>query len=261
MRTTLIALAITLIAPLPVSGSGAALVPPRDEMARVDGGQYLPHYAEARERVGITAFELDRFPVTRRDFLAFVTENPKWRRSEVKPIFAGPEYLANWAGDLDVGAAEAGDLRVTGVSWFAARAYCAWQGKRLPTTHEWEYAALASETKADASADADFIQRLVELSTRRGAALQPVGSGFRNLHGVHDLHGLGWEWVSDFNSTMSTDDSRSAGSHDRQLFCAAGAIQATDPSNYPAFLRFAVRASLKGATVVDNLGFRCARDL
>src|SRR5690606_15854675 len=105
------------------------------------------------------------------------------------------------------------------------------------------------------------MQRLVELSTLRNAALQPVGSGFRNIHGLHDLHGLGWEWVADFNSTMSTDDSRAAGAHDRQLFCAAGGIRATDPSNYPAFLRFAMRGSLQGSSVVGNLGFRCARSV
>lgn len=264
MQTILIALALTLIAPLPLVGSGAAGFPARDAVARdamvrVEGGRYLPHYADGRDLVAVRAFELDAYPVTRGDFLRFVTENPKWRRSEVKPIFTGPAYLAGWTDDLNVGDVGASETRVTNVSWFAARAYCAWEGKRLPTTHEWEFAARASETAADASRDADFIQRLIELSTVRPAPLQPVGSGFRNVYGIHDLHGTGWEWVDDFNSTMSTDDSRSAGAHDRQLFCAAGGIEATDPGNYPAFLRFAVRGGLKGATTMGNLGFRCAR--
>src|SRR5690554_3784065 len=114
MPTILIALIITLIAPLPVTGSGAPLVSEAG-MARVEKGSYLPLYADGRELVDVSVFEMDRFPVTRSDFLAFVTENPKWRRSQIKPIFAGQGYLANWGGDLDVGEAGQEDLRVTNV--------------------------------------------------------------------------------------------------------------------------------------------------
>ena len=40
---------------------------------------------------------------------------------------------------------------VTSVTWSAARAYCAAEGTRLPTTAEWEYVAAADERHRDAT--------------------------------------------------------------------------------------------------------------
>ena len=81
-------------------------------------------------------------PVTAADFLAFVRQEPEWRRDEAPPLFVGEGYLASWDATLETGEARGPRTRpVTGVSWFAARAYCASRSGRLPTTHEWEYAA------------------------------------------------------------------------------------------------------------------------
>jgi formylglycine-generating enzyme len=237
---------------------GATL--PVREVVRIPAGSVLPMYGQRAQPVPVPAFEIDRHPVTRADFLAFVRAEPRWRRGEVRPVFAGPRYLADWASDLSIGDAGSARHPVTGVSWFAARAFCAWEGKRLPTTDEWEYVARASETSRDASRDPAFMQRLVGLYAGGGSS-GPVGSGFRNAFGVWDLHGVVREWTLDFNTALATDDSRSKGGRNRDLFCAAGVISATDPSNYPAFLRYAFRAGLDGRTTVGNLGFRCARSL
>lgn len=58
-------------------------------------------------------------------------ENPKWQRSQVKRLFADERYLAHRDGELDLGAARA-EQPVTNVSWFAAKAFAAFRGKRLP---------------------------------------------------------------------------------------------------------------------------------
>ena len=79
--------------------------------------------------------------------------------------------------------------------------------------------------------------------------------------GVKDLHGLVWEWTADFNTAMVTGDARNDSGLDRQLFCGAGAQGAKDVSNFPAFMRYGFRSSLKADYCVHNLGFRCAKDL
>jgi sulfatase modifying factor 1 len=147
---------------------------------------------------------------------------------------------------------------VTDVSWHAARAYCESLGKRLPTTHEWEYAAVASETRADATSDPAFVQRLVTLYASRPRPLPPVGSGFRTVHGVRDLHGRAWEWVEDFDSTHRARHSHGVAAREHDASCAGAAVGALDPANYAGFLRLAFRAGLTGRSTLGTLGFRCA---
>lgn len=230
-------------------------------MARIPPGRYVPLYLNGRANVEVRAFALDRHPVTRGEYLAFVRAHPRWQRGRVPGAFAERGYLAGWPGPLAVGPAADARRPVTEVSWFAARAFCAARGARLPTTDEWEYAALASESVRDASRDPAFITRLLALYRTPRTLPPAVGSGFRNAYGVSDLHGVVWEWVSDFNSLLISDDSRATAGRDHPLFCAAGVVGATDPNNYPAFLRYGFRAGLQGRTTVGSLGFRCAQDI
>jgi sulfatase modifying factor 1 len=251
--------AILLLLSLTLSTAASADAP-GPEMARIPGGSYVPQFVNGPARVRVAPFAIDRMPVTRADYLAFIRSDPRWRRGQVRGVYAGPAYLGDWAGPLAPGAAA--DLRrpVTQVSWFAARAYCAWRGKRLPMTDEWEYVARASETRRDATADRAFVARLLGMTTRRRTGAV-VGSTFRNAYGVWDLHGLVWEWTADFNSLMVSDDSRATSGRDHPLFCAAGVIGATDPNDYPAYLRYGFRATLEGRTTEAGLGFRCAQDV
>lgn len=233
-------------------------------MASLPGGAYLPLFrndADPKE-IEVKAFALDIYPVTNAQFLEFVRTNPRWMRSQAKRIFADANYLNHWAGDLEIGSATTTNAPVTRISWFAAKAYAAWAGKRLPTTAEWELAAAASLTKADGVKDPEFKQQVAAwLSSPSPERLLPVGTGRANYFGVHDLHGLVWEWVADFNTAMVTGDARSDSGLERQLFCGSGSAGAKDPGDYLGFMRFGFRSSLKADYTVHNLGFRCAKDL
>lgn len=242
---------------------GLLLMPPARAggMARIPGGGYQPFYTLGVKRapVRVPAFALDAYPVTNADYLGFVTAHPAWRKSQVKGLFADPQYLRAWSGDTAFAPGLA-HSPVTYVSWFAAEAYCQAQGKHLPTVDQWEFAARASETQADASRNRAFTERILSWYSQPAQARLPAVGRFRNLYGVWDLHGLVWEWNRDFNAVMVTAEARQNASVDRNLFCAGGSASGTDPSDYAAYMRFAFRSSLNARYTLQNLGFRCAKE-
>ena len=252
-------LALHLVAALIALGAVRGTEP---GMAVIWDAVYRPLFRGEKDakEIPIAVFQLDVRPVTNGEFLAFVRENPKWWRSQVKRLFADERYLAHWAGDLELGNARA-EQPVTNLSWFAAKAFAASRGKRLPTTAEWEAAAAAGFTVRDGAKDADFQTELSRwYGTPSPAVLPDAGGGRANLFGVRDLHGLVWECTSDFNSALVTGDARGDTGLERQLFCGAGSLGASDRANYAAFMRFGFRSSLRAGYTVSNLGFRCAKD-
>lgn len=233
-----------------------------DEMVRIEGGTYTPLYKTPSERdtIRIDAFMLDRHPVTNAEFLAFVDANPKWQRANVPALFADDGYLRHWEGNLTLGPDAPPDHPVVHVSWFAAQAYARWQGKRLPMTAEWEYAARASATARDGYTDPGFKARVLAHTTSK-QPLRSVHEATVNAWGLRGMHALVWEWVSDFNTQFIIGDARANTAYDRQQFCGSGALSATEFEDYAAFLRFSMRTSLEATNTTSRLGFRCARDV
>jgi len=229
-------------------------------MVTIPSGEYSPLYTTDKTPRKVASFEIDINCVTKRQFLEFVKQNPKWQRSKVSKMFADKSYLKNWVSDLDTG--DDLDSPVTYISWFAARAYAKSLGKRLPTVDEWEYLARADTKQPDGTADKKYNEIILAWYGARAPKPLPSPDTFEaNFYGVKALHGLVWEWNEDFNNAMVTGESRGDSGLDRKLFCAAGAVGTTDVSNYAAFMRYAFRSSLKGNYTTANLGFRCAKYL
>lgn len=240
-----------------LSGNAGRAVDPA--WATVPGASVVLQYGDA---VDVESFQMGTTLVTNREFAAFVATHPQWSKDRVPALFADGTYLSHWTESSTPGRAVRLDAPVTNISWFAARAYCTAHNARLPTMAEWEWAAAASETSTDARRDRSFTQRILDWYSKPTPAQHPaVRSTYKNVHGLWDLHGLVWEWVEDFNAVLTTGASRKDQSLDRGLFCAAGAVGSVDPRDYAAFLRFAMRGSLKGRYGGRGLGFRCARNL
>ena len=248
---SLLVLPATLMSGLAVSAEDMVLVPE---------GSFTPFFlkrddanAGEQTKVKVDGFWIDSTPVTNRKFQAFISKHPDWHKSNIKKIFTDSHYLEHWHNAQATPDAADLDKPVVNVSWFAAEAYCEAQGKRLPTTDEWEY------TLTDNERDKENLQKqIISWYSLPNKVLPQIRSQPPNGFGVYDLAGVVWEWTADFNSYMAPPDSRNSG--DKTLFCGSGSLNASNLGDYAAFMRYSYRESLKGNFTGKNLGFRCAKD-
>ncbi|CAG0927223.1 partial Serine/threonine-protein kinase PknB, partial [Planctomycetaceae bacterium] len=198
----------------------------------------------------------DRTPVTNADYLEFVkaggyAAKEHWDEEALALL---PQFVDStgqpgpkpWVkGGFDASLA---NVPVTGVSWYEARAYARFKGKRLPTADEWEVAAGApSTTKISTSGDYAFGTR--EDAPALGVPrLREVGTAEwdKNPNGIKDLGHNCAEWTA------------STGNEGRII--VKGAETGIRPD---LFLRYARRAKNSFAKMADRTsgrGFRCVQD-
>jgi formylglycine-generating enzyme required for sulfatase activity len=258
-KTAALALASTMaaMAAIVIAAPGAG-----GDYANIAGGEFrsVLKYEDGQGKLKVAPYALMRRPVTNAQFLAFVRAHPEWQRGRAPTVFAEARYLQSWQSPLQPGPGVKLEQPVVDVSWFAAEAYCEAQGARLPTWSEWEFAAAADETRADARTDPAWRERILGWYSRpSNTPLAAVGRGPSNYYGVYDMHGLVWEWTEDYASMLVSADSRAEKSGDLLKYCGAGSIGMDDVENYAVLMRVAMLSSLEGANITSNLGFRCAK--
>jgi formylglycine-generating enzyme required for sulfatase activity len=240
----LVSLSVTAVEYAPLPSATFASVLPADGKA-----------ASAR----VASFAMRVEPVTNAEYLAFVQTNPAWRKGSVPSVLADGGYLSHWSDALTLGEQARPQQPVTRVSLFAAQAFCESEHARLPSWYEWEYAAAADERRADARADPQWRERVLQWYGRpSNVPLNDVG-GNADVHGVRDLNGLVWEWVDDFNALLVSADSRDQNGADPMKFCGAAAVTMQEKENYATLMRVAMLSALNASDTTRTLGFRCVR--
>ncbi len=252
---------ISLIAIVVVS-TGFAQQSRAGEFVDIPGGDFrsvIPE-GEGDNLIAVADFEIQDAPVTNAEYLRFVLHRPEWQRGKAVSLFVDDQYLSSWAGPISLAPDTSPMQPVTGVSWFAADAYCEWQDARLPSWYEWEYVAAANDRLADARALPEWRQEILSwYSQAGGERLDDVRDRQANYYQVFDTHGLIWEWVDDFNAFLVTGDNREQGGADTLQFCGAGAITMEEKENYAVLMRVAMLSALEARYTTRNMGFRCAR--
>jgi iron(II)-dependent oxidoreductase len=150
-----------------VAASGTVAVDAGTVELGLGGDGFAYDNERPRHAVELSAYRIDRAPVTNAQFLEFVGDGG-YRRRELWTDEGwavreceGWERPLYWTADgrerrFDSLEPLAGELPVMHVSWFEADAYARWRGARLPTEAEWEHAAGLFEPERGALDQLDF---------------------------------------------------------------------------------------------------------
>ena len=173
------------IRPDPILARDAATI--TRDMLPVSGGPFIlgddsRHADEGpMQEWSVPAFLIDKYEVTNSDY-----------HKMVKSLNVPPP--SHWKGRMPP--EKIVDHPVTYVSWYDARDYCAWRGKRLPTEFEWERAARGDEGLKFPWGDI-FDASIANTPQSEIGGTTPVGrfENGKSPVGAYDMAGNVWEWV------------------------------------------------------------------
>ncbi len=159
------------------------------------------------------------------------------------------------------------------VNWATAQAFCVWDGGRLPSQAEWEFAARGATgrpfpwgSEAPDNARACWTGPGTSQPSTCPVGSRPMGATM-SLNGVHDLAGSVWEWNADwFSRYAATGTPCWNGSGSSNAICSdrgtgVRVIRGGSWNNdIVSYLRSASRSYRTPAHRDGLTGFRCARD-
>ncbi len=257
----------------------AEAILPIENMVIIEGDTFMmgceegsdPNCAETnatpRREVTLSTFEIDVYEVTKKEFEACVAAGvckSKGTQAHYVGYSVENPYCV-------IGNSESPDtMPANCVSWYGARAYCAWLGKRLPSEAEWEFAARGTDGRwypwgksPGPSCNNVVMEGPSDWGCDSGFAM-PVGSmeAGKSFFGLYDMAGNVWEWVEDdwhetydgapTDGSAWVDATRPPNRVQRGASFMTGSDEAFE---FLAYAHFGAPAENAGV----SYGFRCAR--
>jgi formylglycine-generating enzyme required for sulfatase activity len=165
----------------------------------IEGGRAYPEIPQ--HTVYLHAYWIDKYEVT----------NAQYALCEEAGVCEPPWSPGNYTYPKYYGQPEFSNYPIVWVSWFQARQYCEWAGRRLPTEAEWEKAARGTDGQKYPWGDEPVTgerANFCDINCTRTIAnakfddgypdTAPVGSypAGSSPYGAMDMSGNVWEWVS-----------------------------------------------------------------
>jgi iron(II)-dependent oxidoreductase len=196
--------------------------------------------------VKMKRFYMDRYPVTNKDFLAFMLA------TSYKPSDPS-NFLKHWENGTIPQGQE--DYPVVYVSLEDARAYAKWAGKRLPTEIEWQYAAQGTDGRKYPWGN-DFHGTKCNNAFGQATPVDAFSKG-KSPFGVEDMIGNVWQL---------TNDEYDNGSYSFVIIKGGSFYKPTSSMWYlqggvqPIIHRQMLLRISQGLDRSETVGFRCVMD-
>ena|GEM_PF-4663722 len=223
-----------------------------EDMVYVPPGQFI---MGEKDNIRITSlkegFFIDKYPVTNAQFCAFLNERGNQQEGGTEWIYLEGSFekeRCRIRKDGNRFAVEPGleDHPVIYVTWYGARAYAQWAGKRLPTEGEWEKAARGIDGRVYPWGN-EFDKNKCTTKESGIGHTTPVKKyqEGHSTYGCLDMVGNVWEWTDSWYDKKEETRVRRGGSW-------ASRVELARCAN-----RSWVYSEFRGL----NTGFRCSRTL
>lgn len=239
-------------------------------MIPIEGGEFLFGGAQARCSVSLSNFVLSETPVTQRQYLYVMGNNPSKLRGDEKPV-----EMVNWCEAIifcnmlsvmqgfspcySIGSVS--DLRTFDAAspvWKRVSCNFMASGYRLPTEAEWEYAARGGK-KCDSYkyAGSSDISQVAWYGENSDITTHVVGTKSPNSLGLYDMCGNVMEWCWDYyaNEIPDANLTNPHGPQIGNLHVKRGGSWLDDEQQCTVFFRSGSASAGKSS----SLGFRVCR--
>lgn len=202
----------------------------------------------------------DDTPVKRLRLDAFLADESEVTNQPYAEFVATTDAEAPFHWIKDQYAEGEGQYPVVNVSWDDATAFCASEGKRLPTEAEWERACRGSEDDRKYPwGDEDPTEEQAHFGSQEGGPVA-VCSKERNDFGLCDMIGNAWEWTSDhygrdYYAEAPTENPQGPAAGRYRVMRGGSWFDKVEAS----FLTCSYRSWARSAERSPNMGFRCVQ--
>lgn len=255
------------------------------------GGDPLAYHARPRQRSGVADFAIGKFPVSVREYCAFLDALPDGEAERRAPHdLRGSEGMAvergsqGWEPKAFMIEGEARKLfplhegslwklPIHLIDWFDALAYCRWQSVRegvelrLATEVEWEKAARGADGRVFPWGDRfDATFCLIRGSRPFMQQPEPMGTFPKDEspYGVRDMAGGMREWVADLLDERTAEECAAEPEPDPETERGSSSLRGVRSGGWntgPEWSRAASRGPLHALTRGTALTFRLAKTL
>jgi formylglycine-generating enzyme required for sulfatase activity len=215
---------------------------------------------ESPHEVTVSAFYLDKVPVTQELYEQVMGVNPSKRRAPTNPVertqWTDAVRFCNRCSELE-GLKPCYDLQTWACDFTA-------DGYRLPTEAEWEYACRAGSRTCYGFGDAEAdLSRYAWCKPGSGGTTHPVGEKLPNRWGLYDMHGNVWQWCNDWYAegaySESPRDNPKGPATGKQRVLRGGAWDCTPDKCRAAYRHKEFPVYSDACFGADSYGFRRAR--